>query len=186
MTYLNIVDSPQLKGNLSALSGLIKLDSLGLDKCTGITGDISNIAKLTSLRFLSLSYTSVYGNIESIKNIKIKNTHDLFKGNNIGGDISQINTSDYCISFIGRKNKDVSWKTTRSSSEKILSIEGSPNFGSDLDAMLINQANCVKGFSDNSLTYEKTITATGTRTSASDAAVQTLQSKGYTVSITPA
>ena len=37
-----------------------------------------------------------------------------------------------------------------------------------------------------SQTWYKTISLIGTRTSASDAAVQTLQSKGYTVSITPA
>ena len=34
--------------------------------------------------------------------------------------------------------------------------------------------------------WYKTISLIGNRTSASDAAVQTLQSKGYTVSITPA
>ena len=52
--------------------------------------------------------------------------------------------------------------------------------------MLQDQAACVTGIDSSSDIYLKTISATGTRTSASDAAVQTLQSKGYTVSITPA
>lgn len=51
--------------------------------------------------------------------------------------------------------------------------------------MLQDLANC-KAAIQSDIAYYKAITATGTRTTASDAAVQTLQSKGYTVSITPA
>ena len=50
--------------------------------------------------------------------------------------------------------------------------------GNYIDAMLINQAKCQASTSSN-----KTISVNGTRTSASDAAIQTLQSKGYTVSV---
>lgn len=49
--------------------------------------------------------------------------------------------------------------------------------------MLIDEANCIA--QPGSGIY-RMITATGTRTSASDDAVQTLQSKGYTISIIPA
>ena len=56
----------------------------------------------------------------------------------------------------------------------------------DVDKMLVNQAKCQVGFNSNSPSWYKTIQIIGARTSASDAAVQTLQSKGYTVSITPA
>ena len=48
-------------------------------------------------------------------------------------------------------NSKFSWKTERNSSYKILAIEGIPNFGEDLDAMLINQAKCVVGFTSNLL-----------------------------------
>ena len=74
---------------------------------------------------------------------------------------------------------------TRPSSSKILAIEGAPII-SNIDKMLQDQAACQVAISSSDITYYKTITATGTRTSASDAAIQTLQSKGYTVSITPA
>ena len=49
--------------------------------------------------------------------------------------------------------------------------------------MLKNQAQCQVGFKSNESTRYKTITVFGKRTSASDDAVQSLQSKGYTISI---
>ena len=52
--------------------------------------------------------------------------------------------------------------------------------------MLINQAKCVVGFTSSDNSFKKAITARGTKTSASDAAVATLQQKGYTVLVIPA
>lgn len=73
----------------------------------------------------------------------------------------------------------LSWKTTRPSDYPILvSLENPMNLGDDLDAMLINQANCSM---DGRATL--TLMANGTRTSASDAAVATLKGKGCTVVI---
>ena len=80
-------------------------------------------------------------------------------------------------------NANFTWGT-RPSSSKIVAIENSPKI-SNLDKMLQDQAACQSGIKSGDAAAYKTITATGTRTSASDAAVQTLQSKGYTVSITP-
>ena len=51
--------------------------------------------------------------------------------------------------------------------------------------MLQDQAACQASIKSDDLAYYKVITATGTRTSASDAAVATLESKGYTVSVSP-
>ena len=48
--------------------------------------------------------------------------------------------------------------------------------------MLINQAKCVVGFTSSDNSFKKAITARGTKTSASDAAVATLQQKGYGIS----
>ena len=69
---------------------------------------------------------------------------------------------------------------TRPSSAYIISFGGASLYN-NVDKMLQNQAQCQVGPTAN-----KTISASGTRTSASDAAVATLQQKGYTVSITPA
>ena len=52
--------------------------------------------------------------------------------------------------------------------------------------MLQNQAQCQIGFTSSDTVYYKTISIVGTRTSASDDAVQALQNKGYTISIIPA
>ena len=54
-----------------------------------------------------------------------------------------------------------------------------------IDDMLNDMATKTAKFAGDS-TWYKRIELIGTRTSASDAAVATLQSKGYTVSITPA
>ena len=54
-----------------------------------------------------------------------------------------------------------------------------------IDDMLNDMAAKTAKFAGDEVWY-KSISLIGTRTSASDAAVQTLQSKGYTVSITPA
>ena len=56
---------------------------------------------------------------------------------------------------------------------------------SNIDDMLNDMANMSASFASNE-TVAKTISLIGTRTTASDTAVQALQSKGYTVSITPA
>ena len=51
--------------------------------------------------------------------------------------------------------------------------------------MLINQAKCNVGFTSSDQSWFKAITVHGNRTSASDEAIQTLQGKGYTISVNP-
>jgi len=53
--------------------------------------------------------------------------------------------------------------------------------GDYIDAMLINQSNCQIGIDTSE--FGRTISVHDTRTSASDAAVATLKSKGYTVKV---
>lgn len=182
LTLLSLYEG-DFTGDIASLAGLTNLTTFNINGCKGITGDIKSLAGLTKITSINLAYTNLSGNCESIKSNRITDAINLFKGNKIGGDISQLNTDGNFISFLSRTSKDVSWKTTRSSSEKIFAIEGSPNFGNDLDAMLINQANCTKGFIDSDSQYKKEITALGTRTSASDTAVASLKAKGYKVII---
>ena len=74
-------------------------------------------------------------------------------------------------------SRSCTW-SSRKSSAKIISM---PSYliTDNIDKMLQDQAQCQAYVTSP----YKTIVAKGTRTSASDAAVQTLQSKGYTVSI---
>ena len=50
---------------------------------------------------------------------------------------------------------------------------------------ICNQAKCNVGFISSDPSWFKAIKVHGTRTSASDEAIQTLQSKGYTISVNP-
>lgn len=105
------------------------------------------------------------------------------KGGSFTGDLSKIPSACVFISF-DNNNTVLSW-TNRPSTAKILAIEGNAKI-TNVDKMLQDQAQCQVGFTASSQSWYKTISCVGTRTSASDVAVQTLQSKGYTVSITPA
>lgn len=169
---------------------------------TQVSGDISSLANLTGLTTLELPNTQVSGNISSLANLTGLTTLNVpniqvnlavvakfsslrnctFKQGSCSGDLSKLANSLYFISFTG-STTSLTW-TERNSSANIIAIEGSPKVD-NIDKMLQDLANGKAAFPAEA-TYFKQITATGTRSSASDAAVQTLQSKGYTVSITPA
>lgn len=136
-----------------------------------VKGDIAGLRdKVTT--WIRLEGMDIYGDISNITS----NADQIFlSGTKIGGELSSL-TCEQCMFF---NNGQFTWKNTRPSSKKILPLIGNANLGDDVDAMLINQANCVVG-------TNKTISVLGNRTSASDAAVATLQQKGYTVSVTPA
>ena len=167
-------------GNLSSLVNLSKLNNLNV-KETSIMGDISSLAGLKALN--SFNVPNVTGNISTLKTC-VELTSLQFYRANISGDIAVLPDKTSYLYLGDSKNSTFSW-SSRKTSAKIIAIFGSPKID-NIDKMLQDQAACVKGIDTSSNTYQKTISATGTRTSASDAAVQTLQSKGYTVSITPA
>lgn len=136
-----------------------------------VKGDIAGLNGKNAT-WIRLGGADVYGDISNITS----NADQIFlSGTKIGGELSGL-TCEQCLFF---NNGQFTWKKTRSSDKKILSLTGNTNLGDDVDAMLINQASCVVG-------SNKTISVLGNRTSASDEAVTTLQSKGYTVSVTPA
>ena len=176
-----------------------------------ITGDIASLKSNTGLTILSLS-GNITGNIASLKSntgltsLSLSGNHSVtIKAESLPSSLSSINCKSFYnedfgdISVVcpnltylylgknvnGMNNKpNVKW-TNRPSSYKTIGIFGFPNVD-NIDKMLQDQANCQSEITSSTPEYLKLISATGTRTSASDAAVQTLQSKGYTVSITPA
>lgn len=193
--------SPNKKFDLSYMKyskGLSTISFTG----SGVYGDISNL-KDCPLRYLYLMDTNIEGDISSLANTNLVGMHI----SNIKGDISALyNLSnlnepvfDKCelhgdlallpknmTSFLVNKDKGSTFTwSNRPSDAKILAIgfmtiDPAP-YLSNVDKMLQDQASC-----EASSSGKKTIAVTGTRTSESDAAIQTLQSKGYTVSITPA
>lgn len=152
LTELNFPDS-KIEGDLSEISDLASLQTLYLP--AGVSGNVSSLAKMTSLAYLEL-YNSV-------------------------GDLSQLPAN---VIFTQLTNCNFTW-SERPASSKAFAINNSPKID-NIDKMLIDLAKCQSNITSSTPSWEKIISATGTRTSASDAAVQTLQSKGYSVSINPA
>ena len=178
------------------------LTNLGLSN-TNISGDIANLKNLTALTRIELNNTNISGDIANLKNLTALTNLRLSNAQiPLTGEISALSTLSKCstisLSFSKltgdlailpdacceaalyySKGSVFTW-STRPSSAYIISLGGASLY-SNVDKMLQDQAQCQVGTTAN-----KTISATGTRTSASDNAVATLQQKGYTVIINPA
>ncbi len=209
LTSLNILylSDTQVSGNIGDLKTLTSLNTLYLPD-TRVSGNIGDLKSLVSLQYLSLVDTNVSGNIGDLKTLTSLIT--LYLSNKqvpITGNISELSALSKCqdiyigystltgdlatlpaicrfASFIYDKGSVFSW-STRPSTAKIIAIEGSARI-SNIDKMLQDQAQCQVGFSSGDSSAYKTISVVGNRTAASDAAVATLQQKGYTVSIAKA
>lgn len=176
MLYLNLLGTG-VSGDLSALAGMTKVTVLNLLN-TKARGDLSALAGMGKLEDLSLS--GVYGNVENIKNAKMI----YFNGSTVSGDISKLPKGTYYLAAIADSGSSFTW-TSRPSSNNIIAINAPDVAIDNVDKMLQDQANCLKAYPSSGESWFKTISCKGTRTSASDSAVTELQSKGYTVSVTP-
>ena len=178
LTNLILVNT-NISGDIANLKNLTALTSLVLNN-TNISGDIANLKNLTALTSLALYNTQIplTGEISALSTLSNCTTISLLYSK-LTGDLAILPDACCEVALYANKGSRFTW-STRPSSAYIISL-GSASLYSNVDKMLQDQAQCQVGTTAN-----KTISATGTRTSASDAAVQTLQSKGYTVSITPA
>ena len=186
----NIVSSEKLTrltlkgkvaGDISCLSDFTALVVLNLGG--DIYGDISSVSSKSSLRELRISSPKITFNSDKLKGFSVLGSF-IYEGKTAVdfGDIAILGEN---FSYIDLdKMAKIRW-TTRNSPAKIIGINNSPTLD-NIDKMLQDQAKCETGITSSSPSWMKKITAKGTRTPASDAAVQTLQSKGYTVSITSA
>ncbi len=195
---LNAVNLTQsgVTGDISAFSES-NMSSLTLSY-TEVTGDFSALANLTGLALISLSESKVRGNLYSFSTLVnlsslyvsgcVGELSSLYGLNKLGvcslryssvtGDLALLPDSCYYASFIGYTGSGLSW-TERKTSAYIMAIEGGVKIN-NVDKMLQDQANCTKAPQATSSTY-LLISVTGTRTSASDTAISTLQGKGFTV-----
>ena len=165
------LSSPLITGDLASLSGLVNCNVFTLSSPL-ITGDLASLSGLTKLTSISLFSPLITGDLASLKSVK--NTIHL-ENMNITGDLSHLQTLDvYIYNNIART---YTW-SSRPSSSNIMSIGGNL-FIENIDKMLQDQSVCqVPDKISN-----KVISCRGTRTSASDSAIEALQEKGYTVSI---
>lgn len=184
LTKLNSLSLKESKvvGDIASLENLKELTTLNLTS-TFVSGNLNILSKLPKLQILYISNTNIIGNINDLySNSKL--TEILATNTDISGDLAKLPESCIFISINNKNDTSFTW-STRSTSSKIIAINGKPKI-TNIDKMLQDQAQCESAITSSTDIDKKYITATGTRTSASDAAVQTLQSKGYTVSITPA
>ena len=182
-TSLNLlILKGNVTGDISSLKNMTALTNLSINS-SHVTGDISSLKNMTALTNFS-GTLFIKGKAEELKMFSSLTSFNCTNPVNKGdfGDIATLPAS-FVYLYIG-SDASISW-TSRPATSKIIGIFGSPKL-SNIDKMLQDQAQCVTGITSSTAEFRKSITATGTRTSASDAAVQTLQSKGYTVSITPA
>ena len=152
--------------------------------CTYNGGDfnLSNIPSNRLLSSISLLNSKVKGDISyfnanNFPNLTLLETWGNSMPEQIYGDISKIMPLGGFIS-LGLTENPLSW--TERTSGKIIAMS-LINLGTNVDKMLLDQSSLEVG----SKYKYKTISVTGTKTSTSYSAIQILQSKGFTVYITP-
>lgn len=148
---------------------------------TPLTGDIVNLKDLTKLTYCELyanAQSPIFGNIEAFKNCADLRTL-IITQSALSGDLAILPANLKSLALNSTTASSFTW-SNRQTTSTIFTIDGYVVVD-NIDKMLQDLAQCHAVDTSN-----KVINVIGTRTSASDAAVQTLQSKGYTVSITPA
>ena len=172
ITSLSITNDTALKVCLSDLGGKIT-SMLSLSGCTNITGDLSDLGgKITNVLGLN-DCTNITGDLSDLGG-KITNVLSLNNCTNITGDLSDLGGK-----ITGTLNlyncTNITGVYSGTKYPKTVSVSKTAITSSDMDANLINFA--ASGVKSG------TFTATGMkRTAASDNAVATLVTNGWTVS----
>ena len=184
LKYLG-VNSVENIGYFSDIKSLTKLGYLALSNAN-IKGSLSDLESLTNLSYIIVGNTSnkLTGNVSSLKAMTKLDTLAI-QNSDVTGDLATLPSTCRSAAFDYHDTNTVFDWSSRPASSKIIAIRGNPKLN-NIDKMLQDQANCVVGFTSADDASYKKIEVSGTRTSASDAALATLQQKGYTVTITPA
>lgn len=179
------INSVENVGYFSDIKPLTSLYYLALSNAN-IKGSLSDLESLTNLGYIIVGDTSnkLTGNVSSLKAMTKLDTLAIINSYVIG-DLATLPSTCRSAAFDYHDTNAVFDWSSRPASSKIIAIRGNPKLN-NIDKMLQDQANCVVGFTSADDASYKKIEVSGTRTSASDAALATLQQKGYTVTITPA
>lgn len=184
LNYLAI-NSVENVGYFSDIKSLTSLSYLAVSNAN-IKGSLSDLESLTNLSYIIIGDTSnkLTGNVSSLKAMTNLDTLVIISSYVIG-DLATLPSTCRSAAFDYHDTNAVFDWSSRPASSKIIAIRGNPKLN-NIDKMLKDQANCVVGFTSADDASYKKIEVSGTRTSASDAALATLQQKGYTVTITHA
>ena len=184
LTNINFHNSQQVTGDIANLKNLTALTSIDFYNSQQVTGDIANLHNLTALININLSDSQVTGDIAAFTNMsELKELRLNVQTSLVLGELSSLPTN--LLFFSANKANKFTWNNTRSISYSIFAMENVV-LSESVDKALNDLASCTNKNTDSNPSWYKLIKIIGTRTSASDTSVQTLQNKGYTVSITPA
>ena len=172
-----IFANTSVSGDIASLGKLVNLNNLSVAN-TSVSGDIASLGKLVNLTNLSVTNTSVSGDIASLGKLTKLGSSLIISDNLITGDLGTLPDNIKWVRC--SKNQNFTWTTTIRT--KILAME---NVKCDQIDNLLNDLAGKEADFGGAQAWFKSIVLIGSRTSASDAAVQTLQNKGYTVRITP-
>ena len=188
LTKLNIGNKKTVKGSLEDIKDL-PITDIYLNPET--PSDLANVKgwTLTSHAPEGVSLSNVYGDISNIHTSfanKIKITVIGTKGKSLHGDLGKLGNKIQIFVSNGNINMDenFTWSssTARPSSYSFIPIYN-VRFatGTDVDNYLINAASCNfdSGHDKNIIIF----CTNGTRSSASDTALATIKSNGYSVSL---
>lgn len=168
-----ILQSDNIEYDISNLKNTTKLTRVSFSNTALQSGNISSLANNTNIKNIGNLGKGLSGDISVLSNFKslIQKTITNYS-NNITGDIGKIpDAISYFLSGVSR-----GYTYSKGSRTIILSVSNVRL--SNIDTFL----NDMSELSVPEISY-KTMYLIGSHTSASDAAIQTLQNKGYTISI---
>lgn len=174
----NLSFSDNVTGDISSLQRLTNLNAFESPTNTNIKGDISVFSNMPNLSTLHLRKASLRGDISSFENTNL--SYALIDNGNYTGDLAKFPSTKEAILYANNANK-FTW-SNRPSTKYIFGMSLGKSTVDNIDKMLQDLSACQVGYSGD-LLWKRSITVSGTRTSASDDAVATLQQKGYTISI---
>lgn len=175
LNYLNL-NPIQVSGNISDLSKLTNLTYLDISE-TPLIGNLSALSKLTNLTFINLTATQIIGDVDNLASLTKLTFFDGW-AMSLTGDMSKLPASMQFISQNLRKiSTNFTWTAKGRQNASFLGMDGNIPFDTaSMDNMLIDQATCSK-----TTYWQNKLSVSGTRTSASDAAVEAIQNMGVTI-----
>lgn len=179
LSSLNNLDlaSSKVTGSFANATYFQNLQTLNVSKNNKIVCSLSDLSSCYALETLNIGYSSITGDLSALSAcVKLKSL--TTEGSGITGSISSLANIKSFI-YYNSFSKPNTWSSTSLRPSSYPKITGNIKFtsASDTDNFIINMASCT----DEGITNKAWYFQNSHRTSASDAAVSTLQNAGYTL-----
>ena len=186
LNYFLVHGSNTITGNLSSLSGLSALNYFVVIGSNTITGDLSSLNGLSALYYFQVyGSNTITGNLSSLSGLSALSYFRIYGSNTITGDLSSLNGLSALYYFLVYGSNTISdyttstWTQTSFNHYEVTPAAGSGLSSSEVDQLLIDMDTGITWSGSGKMLWLAGNNAA--RTSASDAAVTSLQGKGVTV-----